>query len=259
MPHRLSHRREAWHKAGNSIGGKMRQASAIILASVMLALGIAAAGFFASQTLLNGRAGDNIASAKGLSERIVDSDTAAWDLRFQILGGADDDIAARFAEADTLSARITEILRDKGFEAAEIYTAPLEKSDIIERNREGEVIARGFAVIGRISVATQRPALIEPARAPVLALAREGFQVDETDLRYRFNRLNDIKPDMLREAAQNARIAADEFARNAGVSVGGIRSATQGGFQIDDAPGAPPGSGRKQVRVVTNITFYLEN
>jgi hypothetical protein len=71
--------------------------------------------------------------------------------------------------------------------------------------------------------------------------------------------LNEIKPDMLKEAAQNARIAAAEFAENAGVKVGKIRSATQGAFFIQDE-GSSSGDTRKvdkNVRVVTTVEFFL--
>ena len=57
----------------------------------------------------------------------------------------------------------------------------------------------------------------------------------------------------------NARIAANEFASDAGVRVGGIRDAQQGGFVIRDV-GSEYGDTRsieKDVRLVTTITFYL--
>ncbi len=64
---------------------------------------------------------------------------------------------------------------------------------------------------------------------------------------------------MVKEATTNARIAANEFAENAGVEVGGIKSAQQGGFLIRDV-GEEYGDTKsieKEVRVVTTITFYL--
>ena len=66
---------------------------------------------------------------------------------------------------------------------------------------------------------------------------------------------------MLREATANARVAANEFAANAGVTVGGIQTATQGGFQIRAAnEGVSEADAiEKLVRVVTTITFYLNN
>jgi hypothetical protein len=64
---------------------------------------------------------------------------------------------------------------------------------------------------------------------------------------------------MLKEATTNARIAANEFAENAGVKVGRIRSARQGSFYIRDAGEQYGDTAKieKDVRVVTNITFYL--
>ena len=76
---------------------------------------------------------------------------------------------------------------------------------------------------------------------------------------YYFTGLNDIKPEMLQEATTNARIAANEFAANAGVQVGGIRNARQGGFIIRDVGENYGDTAKieKDVRVVTTITFYL--
>lgn len=64
---------------------------------------------------------------------------------------------------------------------------------------------------------------------------------------------------MLSEATKNARIAANEFAGNAGVTVGGIRSARQGSFNVRDAGEDYSDTKKidKDVRVVTNITFFL--
>ena len=64
---------------------------------------------------------------------------------------------------------------------------------------------------------------------------------------------------MLREATKNARITANEFAENAGVKVGGIRSARQGGFIVRDAGEGYGDTAKieKDVREVTTITLYL--
>lgn len=237
----------------------MRQGLGVVLAAALLAAGVAVAGFFASQTILNGRIGANTAAVKGLSERLVESDKARWALSYSQTERDPALVGTAFSEVEAITGRLQDLLVQQGFDPTEIYVAPLVKNDFDERDNEGRVFDRYYQIAGSLTVSTDRPALIEPARAPVLSLAREGIQISEDTLDYSFNQLNDIKPDMLREATENARIAADEFARNAGVAVGGIRDATQGGFEINEAPGAPPGSTQKLVRVVTNVIFYLEN
>lgn len=237
----------------------MRQVISLVLAAAMVATGVAAAGYFASQTILNGQVGANTAAVKGLSERIVPADKGEWALGYAFTGRDPAEVATLFTRAEELTTRMRGMLTAQGFPEADIYAAPLVKRDITERSETGQIIDRYFIIEGTISVSTNQPGLIEPARAPLTGLAREGFSISENNLAYSFTRLNEIKPDMLREATENARVAADEFARNAGVKVGGIRDAMQGGFEITDPPGTSPGSAQKLVRVVTNITFYLEN
>jgi hypothetical protein len=96
-------------------------------------------------------------------------------------------------------------------------------------------------------------------RAKLNELVARGLDVQNHPPAYYFTKLNEIKPAMLQEATQNARIAANEFAENAGVEVGGIRSARQGEIIIRDVGESYGDTAKleKDVRVVTAITFYL--
>ena len=77
-----------------------------------------------------------------------------------------------------------------------------------------------------------------------------------------FNRLNDLKPAMIAEATSNARAAAEQFARDSGSGLGGIRQANQGVFVIlprDQAPGLNESSQlQKIVRVVSTVQYFLD-
>ena len=80
---------------------------------------------------------------------------------------------------------------------------------------------------------------------------------------YTFTRLNSIKPAMVAEATKDARAAAEQFAKDSGTSVGTIRDATQGYFEIQSRDG-DSGAGwgmsdtpYKKVRVVTTVNFSL--
>jgi len=231
------------------------------LAGLFVGLGLAAAGYFVSQTMLNQRIGANTASVKGLSERVVQSDAATWRLGFQVASRDYSAVDAAFDKAAAEARQIRAVLTGAGFTEAEIYISPLQKQDIQRTNANGDITDSYYLVSAGVTVTTQHPERIEPARGPVLELARQGVDIREDDLAYRFTKLNEIKPDMLREATENARIAANQFASDAGVKVGGIQYAAQGGFQIQSTSDEGPGPDQiaKLVRVVTTITFYLEN
>ncbi len=103
------------------------------------------------------------------------------------------------------------------------------------------------------------------AYARQFEVIRSGVSIQEgSAIQYNFTQLNSVKPEMIAQATQNARQAAEQFARDSGTGVGGIRSATQGYFSIgarDGDPTAEGGGGTdspfQKVRVVTTIEFYL--
>ena len=78
-----------------------------------------------------------------------------------------------------------------------------------------------------------------------------------------FTKLNALKPQMIAEATARAREGAEQFARDSRASLGGIRRASQGVFEIlprDQAPGiTQEGQLVKTVRVVTTVEYGLRD
>jgi hypothetical protein len=99
-------------------------------------------------------------------------------------------------------------------------------------------------------------------RATGELVSRGVVLVDTGGPTYVFTGLNAIKPELLAQASANARTAAQQFAADVDSTLGGIRSASQGIFQIlprDAAPGISEASQvDKQVRVVSTIEYLLE-
>jgi hypothetical protein len=68
---------------------------------------------------------------------------------------------------------------------------------------------------------------------------------------------------MVAQATKDARESAEQFAQDSGTSVGAIKSATQGYFEINARDGDNGGgwgvsdTPYKKVRVVTTVDFYL--
>ena len=62
---------------------------------------------------------------------------------------------------------------------------------------------------------------------------------------------------MIEEATKNARVAAEQFARDSGSKVGKIQTASQGLFSIENA--APGLDYKKNVRVVTTVVYSLKD
>src|SRR3546814_11104645 len=60
----------------------MRNSLFTLAAAVVLAIGVAVAGWFVGDGFLKGRQGDRYVTVKGLADRAVKADLAVWPLRF---------------------------------------------------------------------------------------------------------------------------------------------------------------------------------
>jgi len=229
----------------------------LVLVALIISAGIAACGYFASRTLYNAKVAVNTAQAKGLAERIVSADQATWTIGYSVSGKTKAEVPALYQQAEDQQKQIVEILRKSGFTDEEIDIEIINYSMREYRDENQTLVDENHHLGGTLSISTKQVELVAPARAEVNKLLAQGLDISNRSPTYSFTKINDIKPEMLKEAAQNARIAAAEFAENAGAKVGKIRSAYQGGFMIGDAGEANSSSLLKEVRVVTTIDFYL--
>jgi hypothetical protein len=229
------------------------------LFGLIVAIGIAAAGYFVSQTLYNAKVAINTAEAKGLAERRVTADQVNWEIPYSVNGKDSAAIPRLYALAEQHQKVIIGLLKEHGFGDDEIKSGTLNYRYTEYRDDNRLVVDQNHTLNGTISINSQQVNLVESVRPKINKLLTKGIHIENVEPSYSFTKLNEIKPEMLREATKNARIAANEFASNAGVKVGGIRSARQGSFFIRDAGEEFGDTAKidKDVRVVTTITFYL--
>jgi hypothetical protein len=242
----------------------MSQNLARLLAAAFLAIGIALAGYFASQTIYKSRVAVNSAEVKGLAERIVDADQANWGIDLELRVASRSEVSGALKQMRAQQEALAAIARDAGFSDEQIHAGDISyRYDEIRNNQSVVVDSYYVITAGMIFYTADFNAIekMKPAVADYITQSLEipGMLVRRGEVYYKFTSLNAIKTDMLKEATQNARLAAREFAENADVHVGGIRSARQGGFTVRDVGSdySEDLQPRKTVRVVTTIEFYL--
>ncbi len=240
---------------------------AMVLLGSFLALGLIIGGWVLGAEIKAVRLADRYVSVRGLAERTVKSDLAIWFIYYQETG---DDLPSLYSKAEADKKVILQFLAKQGIRPSEIDMGIVSVTDnqanVFPANRRP---LYRYSFRQQISVQTSRVDLVSAAARNAASLLQQGIVVMSTSLQYKFNGLNSIKPDMITEATQNARAAADRFALDSGSSVGTIRQATQGYFSILPAnSGAPDADGggyggnsdrslMKTVRVVTDVQYYL--
>lgn len=222
-------------------------AAAIVLAGLMLPLSV---GKFKSY--------DRTVDVKGLCEVEVKADKVIWPLTYKVVGN---DLGAALNEIDANDGKIISFLTSGGLSRDEITISAPEISDKYASEYGNNDRVYRYLCTGVITVCTSNVDAVLALMARQSDLLKEGIAIVQNDwqnaTQFKFEALNDIKPEMIEEATANAREAANKFAQDSGSRIGKIKTATQGTFSIEDRDSNTPHI--KKVRVVTYVTYYLKN
>lgn len=231
-----------------------------LVAAVVVAVGVAAAGKFAGDGFRLGRAADRYVTVKGLAERTVTADLAVWPIRVTATGN---DLGAVQSKVDQSVDALTVFLVGEGIAKEALERGRVEVNDLLANpyRQEGAEQSR-YIIAQTVTVRTPEVGKVRAASARSGELVKLGVVFgDSGGPTYAFTGLNAIKPEMIAEATKSARTGAEQFAADSGSSVGAIRQANQGVFTI--GPRAGTGAAladaeiEKLVRVVSTVEFFL--
>lgn len=233
-----------------------RIAESFILGSLLCA-GLIVSAYLVSQGFTRFKALERTVIVKGLAEREVRADVAIWPLTFSV---AADDLTFLVDTLTAQNAVVEGFLREKGFKDSEISVSP---PSVVDRHAQGYSGASRyrFRYIGKstVSVYTENIELVRKAREKLSELGSRGIAVAgenyESRTEYLYTKLNEVKPVMIEEATNNARVVAEKFAADSGSRLGKIKRASQGQFSISDRDSNTPYI--KKVRVVSTLEYYL--
>lgn len=236
---------------------------AIIISAILLAIGVSGAGWLAGQSLERSREPIRTVTVKGLAEQQVKADLGFWPIKFVAAGPTLD--AAR-AELELAEQSVRDFLGENGFGADDILVQNIKVEDRFTGYNGGNYPAEArFTLTEDLLVTTDEVDQLAEAARGITDLLRAGV-VFSSDAwsggpSFVFTGLNDLKGDMLTQATQRARDAAQQFAVQSESKVGNIQTANQGVFQIlpavDIPNDRPDRQIEKKVRVVTTITYFL--
>lgn len=237
--------------------------------AIILALGILLSGLLAGAGFARGRAADRYVTVKGVAERNVQADAAIWPLH---VVGADNNLTAAHAKLTASIAGVKEFLAAGGIDTTQVQLTGFSVSDALaQQYGPDRAPANRYVIRQTLLVRSNSPDQVLAASQRVGELAAIGVAVSSgaggeyggpgSGPTFVFTQLNELKPPMIAEATARAREAAEQFARDSRTSLGGIRRANQGIFEIlarDQAPGiAQESQVAKTVRVVSTVEYFL--
>lgn len=237
------------------MGDSVRLGSAVVLA-----LGIAAGGFFAGfyggEGLLKARQLDRSVTVKGLAEQEHPANIAIWPIRYVRPGN---NLQELVAALETDAGRVEKFLLSYGFDASELTINPPDIVDKQANNYGNDESRFRYSATGLVTVYTTKVDTVRDAKSLLIDLGKQGVTVSSNEYQsraeYIFTGLNDVKPGMVEQATRNARAVAEKFAADSASTLGKIKSARQGQFSISDRDSNTPHI--KKVRIVSTLEYYL--
>jgi hypothetical protein len=243
-----------------------------LILSVALVASAALGGMMVGRSIERFNREDRTISVKGFAEREVKADLAIWTLKVAV---PSDNLGQGSAEIETAKNKIITFLTRNGITVEEISQKEIQVADRNANEYNPNVNGPRFILSKSIVVRSVNVDNIfkvsqmtdELVRAGVVMSSQPEWQ--NGGVSFVFTGLNTIKPDMLAEATQNAKKAAEEFCKQSGTELGKLKKATQGFFSIVDRDdvNASQGdggysSGRKdvfkKVRVVVSVEYSIE-
>src|SRR5574344_369834 len=205
---------------------------------------------------------DRYVSVRGLSEKEVSADYATLTISYS---EGSNDMSGLLSKIEQNNKKVVAFVKSKGLTESEINVGVASikdkwNSEYSDGGKKDPIRYYGSVTIKVFSSKVKQVLSVEQNE---FELYKQGINISQQPsydgtgsgaFTYTFTKLNDIKPQMIKESTQNARRAANQFANDSHSELGGIKEASQGQFEI-----TPTNDPLKlKIRVVSAISFFLE-
>jgi hypothetical protein len=202
---------------------------AFILGMIMLASGVRDMGQ------------NNAISVTGTAEKMVTSDAAKWTLSITRQGDAQ---ALLFVSNSVKSEGLAtaSYLKSQGIEDKDITVQPIVSNVVCQSQQQ--VMYDGFGkqqCSGSFNYSITQTIIVESSDVERIKnlslnaqseLAKKGIVIQTVAVDYFYNKLSELRVELLEEASKNAKERAEAIAKSTGDRIGGVRNASQGVFQV---------------------------
>ncbi|MFI3262081.1 MAG: SIMPL domain-containing protein [Rikenellaceae bacterium] len=238
----------------------MANKSTVILSSIILSLGMVILGAFLKSGIVSFKDSERVVLVKGLSERTVLADNVIWPIKYEL---GSNNLSALYDDIEESNKKIISFLEKNGISKDEVtIPMPVVQDLYADRYSNTSQIKFRYYINSTVTVSSKKVEEVRKAMTKVSDLIKAGLAISSekygmSQVKFLYNSLNDIKPEMIEEATKSAREAAEKFAKDSNSNIGKIKTASQGQFSINDQNADTPHI--KTIRVVTTVQYYLKD
>jgi len=205
-----------------------RKAVVIIISSVIVALALGV-GLTKVGTGFATRAGNGI-TVTGSAKTSATSDNAVWILSVSLSGS---NVGGAVKSVDSDVAALSEYLTAGGIPAEALTLGPVStyaNEEYLNGNSTGRILS--YRASREVTIRSTDVQLISKLSQGIGTLLQSGVPVNNYGPQYYVSTLADLRPQLLGEAMQDAKVRAEALTKAVGGSVGAVMSVKSGPFQV---------------------------
>lgn len=204
------------------------------LNAIIFAVSIVFTAFIFSSAYKNRNQSNNTIKVTGLGAKDFESDLIVWSGSFT---KKNTDLKQAYAELDKDRESINSYLLSKGINSNNIVFSAVDinkEFDVTYDNygNKTQSIFTGYRLNQNVQIESNEVNKIEGISRQVSELINIGVEFYSKNPQYYYTKLSELKIEMIAEATKDANDRAQKIAENAESSVGNLKNADMGVFQI---------------------------
>lgn len=170
----------------------------------------------------------------GLGETNFDADLIVWEVDYST---DNYELSAGFDDLNRIKNIILDYLKKKGVQDQNIILNAVNstKNTTPVYSDNGSIIAsnfKGYNLSQNIKIESTEVEKIEKISREITELLNQGIRLYSIPPRYYYTKLGDLKVNLIAKATEDAKKRAETIAQNSGSSLGQLKKAEMGVFQI---------------------------
>jgi uncharacterized protein len=220
------------HRVGAGARQRGQTTVAFLALGTALAVGLVLSAWIVASSLERIKlAGDKI-TVKGYAEEKVVSDAGTWRAIVSVRAA---DLPTAYGKLEFDSARVLKYIEAvAGADAKNLQQGTVNTQTVFEVGPGGVQTGRvlGYELNRQFEFSSKNVEQIRAVATGASRLISDGVALNAMPPQYFFTDLNAVKVRLIGAATKDSLLRAQQFAANSGVTVGPLRSASQGVFQI---------------------------
>ncbi len=173
-------------------------------------------------------------SVTGSAEKDFVSDQVVWRGTFS---RKDLDLKAAYAALKSDEAAIRNYLKNKGLADTEVAFSAISLDKQFsyrydENGRQTGSDFSGYNLSQSVNVDSKKIDMVQKISREITELIQSGIELNSSAPSYYYTKLSELKIDLLAKAGADAKLRASTIAKNSGSSLGNLKKASMGVFQI---------------------------